>query len=442
MTAQYMSAYSRELALATATRSPGLTPCAVRAARWPALPPGHAPLRRSARRLRMRENDPADRPGSGAQRARVGAGRTPAESGPAPRCAATRTAPRDRRCGSGRRAPTAGPIRTTRGGSAAVRWAHEQCSEAGARPRPAGRCAGARTAGPGEFLVNRRPATPSGTLGWGYTQHVGERPLPGGCPRKEFVLPAHKPSTDATRRRIEAVTATLPMHDQQDFEDARRGLVGRAEERVVTASDGRVVWDLDAYDFLRDGDAPDTANPSLWRQGQLLIEDGLFEVVPGIYQLRGFDLSVMTVVEGETGVIVIDPLVVPETAAAAFALYRAHRGQRPVRAMIYTHSHVDHFGGVKGIITEEQVASGDPGHRPRGIPASCDGRERVRRDGDGAARRLHVRRRAAEGARPGRSVQDWARRPRPARSTLIAPTSDITTTGQQLTSTASRSCSR
>lgn len=166
-------------------------------------------------------------------------------------------------------------------------------------------------------------------------------------------------ATPATRAAIEAMAATLPMHDRQDFDDARRGFVGRSSERQIRADDGRVVWDLDAYDFMRDTDAPDTANPSLWRQGQLLIEDGLFEVTPGIYQLRGYDLSVMSIVEGDTGVIVIDPLISAETAAAAFALYREHRGDRPVTAMIYTHSHVDHFGGVKGIITEDQVAAGE-----------------------------------------------------------------------------------
>ncbi|MBU6215566.1 MAG: MBL fold metallo-hydrolase [Acidobacteria bacterium] len=164
-------------------------------------------------------------------------------------------------------------------------------------------------------------------------------------------------STDATRGSIAAATADFPFEDRQDFDDATRGFVARATERQVRAADGRVVWDLDAYAFL-EGDAPDTANPSLWRQGQLLIQDGLFEVVPGIYQLRGFDLSVMTVVEGDTGVIVIDPLISKETAAAAFALYAEHRGDRPVVAMIYTHSHIDHFGGVKGIISDDDVRSG------------------------------------------------------------------------------------
>jgi alkyl sulfatase BDS1-like metallo-beta-lactamase superfamily hydrolase len=129
-------------------------------------------------------------------------------------------------------------------------------------------------------------------------------------------------TTPATRAAIDAMAAALPMPDRQDFDDARRGFVGRSVDRQVRAADGRVVWDLDAYDFMRDADAPDTANPSLWRQGQLLIEDGLFEVTPGIYQLRGYDLSVMSVIEGDTGVIVIDPLISAETAAAAFALYR------------------------------------------------------------------------------------------------------------------------
>lgn len=166
-------------------------------------------------------------------------------------------------------------------------------------------------------------------------------------------------ATAATRASIAAASADLPMHDTDDFDDARRGFLGRRVERQITAEDGRVVWDLDAYEFLRGADAPATANPSLWRQGQLLIEDGLFEVVPGIYQLRGFDLSVMSIIEGDTGVIVIDPLISAETAAAAFELYCEHRGERPVTAMIYTHSHVDHFGGVKGIITQAQVDAGE-----------------------------------------------------------------------------------
>lgn len=113
-------------------------------------------------------------------------------------------------------------------------------------------------------------------------------------------------ASETTRRNLQAAAAALPADDGQDSEDVTRGFVGRSEQRRITGADGRVVWDLDAYAFL-DGSAPETAHPSLWRQGRLLAEDGLFEVVPGIYQLRGFDLSVMTVVEGEAGVIVIDP---------------------------------------------------------------------------------------------------------------------------------------
>ena len=123
------------------------------------------------------------------------------------------------------------------------------------------------------------------------------------------------------------------------------------------AADGRVVWDNDRYDFLS-GDAPTTVHPSLWRQSQLAARQGLYEVVEGIYQVRGLDLSNITFVEGDTGVIVIDPLISTETAAAALGLYRVHRGDRPVVAVIYTHSHVDHFGGVFGVTSQAEVDSG------------------------------------------------------------------------------------
>ncbi len=139
-----------------------------------------------------------------------------------------------------------------------------------------------------------------------------------------------------------------PFHDRQDFDDADRGFVAAMEPCLVTTEDGRVIWDNDAYGFL-DGECPDTANPSLWRQSQLCAKQGLYRVTDGIYQVRGLDLSNMTLVEGEVGVIVVDPLISKETAAAALALYRQHRGDRPVTAVIYTHAHVDHFGGVHGV---------------------------------------------------------------------------------------------
>ncbi|MCX5209900.1 MBL fold metallo-hydrolase [Kitasatospora sp. NBC_00240] len=145
--------------------------------------------------------------------------------------------------------------------------------------------------------------------------------------------------------------STLPFEDTTDFENADRGFVGALSPAVVKAADGRVIWDNDAYDFLK-ADCPPTAHPSLWRQGQLVARQGLYEVTDGIYQVRGLDLSNMTLVEGDTGVIVIDPLISAECAAAALELYREHRGPRPVTGLIYTHSHGDHFGGARGVLPE------------------------------------------------------------------------------------------
>ncbi|WP_442932173.1 alkyl/aryl-sulfatase [Mycobacterium sp. 050134] len=151
---------------------------------------------------------------------------------------------------------------------------------------------------------------------------------------------------------------SLPFDDVTDFDNADRGFIAALSPCVVKAADGRVVWDNDAYAFLG-GPAPTSVHPSLWRQSTLAAKQGLYEVVPRIYQVRGLDLSNVTFVEGDSGVIVIDPLVCTETAAAALALYRAHRGgDRPVVAVIYTHSHVDHFGGVLGVTSQQEVDSG------------------------------------------------------------------------------------
>ncbi|MET0780911.1 MAG: alkyl sulfatase dimerization domain-containing protein [Microbacterium sp.] len=167
----------------------------------------------------------------------------------------------------------------------------------------------------------------------------------------------NKPATPTIEKSHAALLASLPFDDTQDFEDADRGFIAALEPGVIHAADGRVVWDNDSYAFLR-GDAPASVHPSLWRQSQLVARQGLYEVVAGIYQVRGLDLSNITFVEGDTGVIVIDPLISTETAAAALALYRAHRGERTVVAVIYTHSHVDHFGGVFGVTSEADAESG------------------------------------------------------------------------------------
>jgi alkyl sulfatase BDS1-like metallo-beta-lactamase superfamily hydrolase len=147
------------------------------------------------------------------------------------------------------------------------------------------------------------------------------------------------------------------MSDTADFDATSRGLIAEPSQGVVRATTGEVMWDNDSYAFLK-GDAPDTVHPSLWRQSQLVARQGLFEVVEGIYQVRGFDLSNITFVEGDTGLVVIDPLISSETAAAALALYREPRGDRPILAVIYTHSHIDHFGGVKGVVSQEEVTAG------------------------------------------------------------------------------------
>jgi alkyl sulfatase BDS1-like metallo-beta-lactamase superfamily hydrolase len=157
--------------------------------------------------------------------------------------------------------------------------------------------------------------------------------------------------------------AELDYADQADFEDAEKGYLGSIDPPVVRAKDGAVVWDAAKFDFI-EGDCPDTASPSLWRQGKLAAKHGLFEVTDGIYQARGLDLSNISFVESSTGVIVIDPLMSVETAAAALGLYRQHRGDRPVTAVIHTHSHADHYAGVAAV-----AGPGTPIYAPAGFMA-------------------------------------------------------------------------
>ncbi|MCA1008340.1 MBL fold metallo-hydrolase [Rhodococcus hoagii] len=164
-------------------------------------------------------------------------------------------------------------------------------------------------------------------------------------------------ATATVQARHEEALKVLPFDEDQDFADAQRGFVAALEPGVVKNDDGEVVWDSGSFAFL-DEDCPETVHPSLWRQSRLCAMQGLYEVADGIYQIRGLDLSNMTLVEGDTGVIVIDPLISAETAAAGLALYREHRGDRPVVGVIFSHSHIDHFGGVKGITTAEDVAAG------------------------------------------------------------------------------------
>ncbi|RTL42179.1 MAG: MBL fold metallo-hydrolase [Burkholderiales bacterium] len=167
--------------------------------------------------------------------------------------------------------------------------------------------------------------------------------------------PAASPAdvTPTTLQAQAAVARSLPLGDTQAFEDAARGLIARPEGQI-RSEDGRVLIDFDAFRFVQ-GEAPPTVNPSLWRHARLNAQVGLFQVVEGVYQLRGFDIGNMTLVRGRTGWIVIDALTCRETAAAAIAFARQHLGDRPVSSLVYTHSHADHFGGALALLSPEQA---------------------------------------------------------------------------------------
>lgn len=168
-----------------------------------------------------------------------------------------------------------------------------------------------------------------------------------------------KPASPHTCQANAAAAARLDFGDQSCFDDAQRGFVGSIPDARITTPDGRVVWDLSAFAFLETLQSPDSVHPSLWRQARLNRIHGLFQVCERLYQVRGFDIANMTIIEGDTGLILIDPLTYCEAAAAALALYRRHRGDRPVHTVIYSHSHADHFGGVEGVVTPEQVQRGE-----------------------------------------------------------------------------------
>ena len=159
-------------------------------------------------------------------------------------------------------------------------------------------------------------------------------------------------ATDATIAAQTRANASLPPGPDPDAALVDRGFIATIPDAEVPG-----IWSMKPYAFL-DGERPDTVHPGLWRQAKLNARHGLYEVVPGIYQVRGFDLSTVTFVEGETGYIVIDPLTSAEPAAAALALMRRERGDKPVVAVIYTHCHVDHYGGVRGVLSDEDIARG------------------------------------------------------------------------------------
>jgi alkyl sulfatase BDS1-like metallo-beta-lactamase superfamily hydrolase len=178
--------------------------------------------------------------------------------------------------------------------------------------------------------------------------------LLAGCGKNAAIGGAAGEATAATMKANEQFAQELKLDDQQDFEDAKRGLIARPEGKILGAG-GEVLTDFDAFKFV-EGKAPPTVNPSLWRHAVLNAQIGLFKVTDGIYQVRGFDIANMTLVEGKTGWIVVDTLTCRESAAAALAFARKHLGDKPVSAVVFTHSHADHFGGALGVVSAREVA--------------------------------------------------------------------------------------
>ena len=174
-------------------------------------------------------------------------------------------------------------------------------------------------------------------------------------------MPANETPKQASEKVVAqhaAMLDALPFSDTRDFEDAARGFIGTIDNAKITSLQGKTVWSLEPYGFLAEETAPPTVNPSLWRQSRLNMNHGLFEVVPGVYQIRGLDIANMTLIEGERGVIVVDTLTSIEGARAAMQLYCQHRGRRPVAAVIFTHTHTDHWGGARGVLDDATLASG------------------------------------------------------------------------------------
>jgi alkyl sulfatase BDS1-like metallo-beta-lactamase superfamily hydrolase len=188
-------------------------------------------------------------------------------------------------------------------------------------------------------------------------RHVILALLIGAAPVSAFAQAAAKTASKATVDAQQRVAAGLPVEDGRDADFADRGYLGTLSDPIIKAKDGKPVWNLEAYAWM-DGKAPGTVNPSLWRHMGLLRKHGLYALSDNMWQVRGFDVSNMTVIKGTTGWILIDPLTSRDTAAAALRLVNEKLGLRPVTAVIYSHSHADHFGGVRGVVDEADVKAG------------------------------------------------------------------------------------
>ena len=199
-------------------------------------------------------------------------------------------------------------------------------------------------------------------LAWGFSGCKKEIPRDPNADAQ-----GHTPATPVTAAENEQVMGELPFSDEQDFADSRRGLMASDPELAVKNAKGKTIWNQPAYGFIQ-GKAPASVNPSLWRQAKLNNIHGLFKVTEGIYQLRGFCLANMTLIDGKSGWIVVDPLMTRETASRAMDFARKHLKERPVSAVILTHSHMDHFGGVAALFEEETLKKPDiPVIAPKGF---------------------------------------------------------------------------
>ena len=246
---------------------------------------------------------------------------------------------------------------------------------------------------------------------------------------------APKPATDHTRADLEAFALSMPADDGSDAADVARGFIATRAEPVIEKIHPNpwlpISWDLSKSDFVH-GPCPDTVNPSLWRQAGFNAQHGLYEVIDGFYQVRGFDTSTVTFIRGDEGWVVIDPLTTTETARAAFDLVTEQLGERPVTAVIYTHSHVDHFGGILGVVDEERLNSGEvPIVAPEGFV-----REAVAENllaGPAMGRRaMYQFGMLLEWSEHGHVDQGLGKGVPTGSSALVPPTIEITETGQEL----------
>ena len=255
-----------------------------------------------------------------------------------------------------------------------------------------------------------------------------------GCARPMTLISEPKGAIQPTKEAPNNFVASWPAEDKEELELAQRGLIASEPVIDIRTREGKPVWDMKKYEFLGfEKPAPDTVNPALWRHAQRNSIHGLFKVADRIYQVRGYDLSVISFIEGKTGYIVIDPLISTESAKAALDLVYKHLPKKPIVAVIYTHSHVDHWGGVKGIVSDEDVKAG----RVRIIAPDGFMKEAISENimvGNAMARRatymfgtlLAKDPKGQVDAGVGKTISNGT-------ISLIAPTEEINKSGQELT---------